>query len=108
MTISFSIPFNSFPFLFYLSSFSIYELSDFSDTSKSFRKSSPSQEDDTSFDRLNNDMKGHDFIDNIMYIYYGPNGTLRRDIGGNVIVIGAVFALAPQILTIIIAFLRNK
>ncbi|EAT42199.2 AAEL006232-PA, partial [Aedes aegypti] len=53
-------------------------------------------------------MKGHDFIDNIMYIYYGTNGTLRKDLGGNVIVIGAVFALAPQILTAIILFLRNR
>lgn len=57
---------------------------------------------------MNNDMKGHDFIDNIMYIYYGTNGTLRKDLGGNVIVIGAVFALAPQILTAIILFLRNR
>lgn len=65
-------------------------------------------EDESSFDNLNNDMKGHDFIDNIMYIYYGTNGNLRKDLGGNVIVIGAVFALAPQILTTMILFLKNR
>ncbi|XP_062553791.1 uncharacterized protein LOC134219116 [Armigeres subalbatus] len=76
---------------------------------KSLRKSPQARiDDDGSFDSLNNDMKGHDFIDNIMYIYYGTNGTLRKDLGGNVIVIGAVFALAPQILTAIILFLRNR
>ncbi|EDS33435.1 conserved hypothetical protein [Culex quinquefasciatus] len=82
-------------------------------SSKSLRKSPQARvdsnsNDDGSFDSLNNDMKGHDFIDNIMYIYYGTNGTLRKDLGGNVIVIGAVFALAPQILTAIILFLRNR
>uniref|UniRef100_A0A182QK11 G-protein coupled receptors family 2 profile 2 domain-containing protein n=1 Tax=Anopheles farauti TaxID=69004 RepID=A0A182QK11_9DIPT len=79
-------------------------------SSKSLRKSPQAHttDDESSFDNLNNDMKGHDFIDNIMYIYYGTNGNLRKDLGGNVIVIGAVFALAPQILTIIILFLRNR
>ncbi|XP_058825342.1 uncharacterized protein LOC131685552 [Topomyia yanbarensis] len=78
-------------------------------SSKSLRKNPQARvDDDGSFDSLNNDMKGHDFIDNIMYIYYGTNGTLRKDLGGNVIVIGAVFALAPQILTGIILFLRNR
>ncbi|XP_065095078.1 uncharacterized protein LOC135716700 [Ochlerotatus camptorhynchus] len=76
---------------------------------KSLRKSPQARiDDDGSFDSLNDDMKGHDFIDNIMYIYYGTNGTLRKDLGSNVIVIGAVFALAPQILTAIILFLRNR
>ncbi|XP_058450351.1 uncharacterized protein LOC131429914 [Malaya genurostris] len=78
-------------------------------SSKSLRRNPQARvDDDGSFDSLNNDMKGHDFIDNIMYIYYGTNGTLRKDLGGNVIVIGAVFALAPQILTGIILFLRNR
>ncbi|XP_053670458.1 uncharacterized protein LOC128720788 [Anopheles nili] len=79
-------------------------------SSKSLRKSPQAHttEDESSFDNLNNDMKGHDFIDNIMYIYYGTNGNLRKDLGGNVIVIGAVFALAPQILTTIIIFLKNR
>ncbi|XP_055612004.1 uncharacterized protein LOC129758516 [Uranotaenia lowii] len=78
-------------------------------SSKSLRKSPQARvDDDGSFDSINNDMKGHDFIDNIMYIYYGTNGTLRKDLGGNVIVIGAVFALAPQILTAIILFLKNR
>nr|XP_040224351.2 uncharacterized protein LOC120950419 [Anopheles coluzzii]XP_040224353.2 uncharacterized protein LOC120950419 [Anopheles coluzzii]XP_040224354.2 uncharacterized protein LOC120950419 [Anopheles coluzzii] len=79
-------------------------------SSKSLRKSPQAHttDDESSFDNLNNDMKGHDFIDNIMYIYYGTNGNLRKDLGGNVIVIGAVFALAPQILTIIILLLRNR
>ncbi|KFB34969.1 AGAP001562-PA-like protein [Anopheles sinensis] len=81
-------------------------------SSKSLRKPpqahTTAAEDESSFDNLNNDMKGHDFIDNIMYIYYGTNGNLRKDLGGNVIVIGAVFALAPQILTTMILFLKNR
>ncbi|XP_049534866.1 uncharacterized protein LOC125950689 [Anopheles darlingi] len=79
-------------------------------SSKSLRKSpqAHTNDDESSFDSLNNDMKGHDFIDNIMYIYYGTNGNIRKDLGGNVIVIGAVFALAPQILTSIILFLKNR
>ncbi|XP_052868266.1 uncharacterized protein LOC128274197 [Anopheles cruzii] len=79
-------------------------------SSKSLRKLPQvhTTDDESSFDNLNNDMKGHDFIDNIMYIYYGTNGSLRKDLGGNVIVIGAVFALAPQILTSMILFLRNR
>uniref|UniRef100_A0AAG5CQF0 G-protein coupled receptors family 2 profile 2 domain-containing protein n=1 Tax=Anopheles atroparvus TaxID=41427 RepID=A0AAG5CQF0_ANOAO len=80
-------------------------------SSKSLRKppqAHTNPEDESSFDSLNNDMKGHDFIDNIMYIYYGTNGNLRKDLGGNVIVIGAVFALAPQILTTMILFLKNR
>lgn len=78
-----------------------------SDTKKMV-KPTKYEDDMISFDNLNNDLKGHDFIDSIMYIYYGTKEDLRKDIGGNVIVIGAVFGLAAQILTIVVLFLRNR
>ena len=44
-----------------------------------------------------------------MFIYYyGKNSTMKRDLGGNIIVIGSVFGLAAQILSIILVFLRNR
>lgn len=53
--------------------------------------------------------QSHDFIDSIMFIYYyGKNGSLRKDLGGNIIIIGCVFALGGQILTIILVSLRNR
>lgn len=60
-------------------------------------------------DLNNDDLNGHDFIDSIMFIYYyGKNSTMKRDLGGNIIVIGSVFGLAAQILSIILVFLRNR
>lgn len=61
-------------------------------------------------DSIDQDFKGHDLIDSIMYIYYGSNNNtaLRTEVGGNIIVIGAVVALAAQILTIILLFLKNR
>lgn len=59
---------------------------------------------------LDEDFKGHDLIDSIMYIYYGPNSgsALGKEVGGNIIVIGAVVALAAQLLTIIILFMKHR
>lgn len=55
------------------------------------------------------DLKGHDFIDSIMYIYYyGKTSTLRKDLGSNILIIGLVCALAGQLLTIIVVFLKNR
>lgn len=58
--------------------------------------------------RNNEDFKEHDTIDNIMYIYYGSSGAMRKSVGGSVIIFGAVFALAAQILAIILSMLRNR
>lgn len=56
----------------------------------------------------NEDFKEHDTIDNIMYIYYGSVGTMRKSLGGSIIIVGAVFALAAQILAIVLSLLRNR
>lgn len=56
----------------------------------------------------NEDFKEHDTIDNIMYIYYGSVGTMRKSLGSSIIIVGAVFALAAQILAIVLSLLRNR
>lgn len=59
-----------------------------------------------------NEDSDHNLIDSIMYIYYygsksgGP--ALDKEIGGSIIIIGAVVALAAQLLTIIILFLKHR
>lgn len=37
----------------------------------------------------NEDFKEHDTIDNIMYIYYGSVGTMRKSLGGSIIIVCA-------------------
>lgn len=60
-------------------------------------------------DRQNDDLREHDIIDNIMYIYYGSSVALRKSLGGGiVIIVGTVFALAAQILAIIFTLRRNR
>lgn len=56
----------------------------------------------------NEEFKEHDTIDNIMYIYYGSVGTMRKSLGGSIIIVGAVFALGAQILAIVLSLLRNR
>lgn len=56
----------------------------------------------------NGDLRDHDIIDNIMYIYYGSNVALRKSLGGSIIIVGTVIALAAQILAIIFTLLRNR
>lgn len=56
----------------------------------------------------NEDLRDHDLIDNIMYIYYGSNVALRKSLGGSIIIVGTVFALAAQILAVIFTMLRNR
>lgn len=52
--------------------------------------------------------QGHDFIDSIMFIYYyGKNVKSWKDLGGNIVIIGAGFSIFAQILTIILVTLRN-
>lgn len=44
-----------------------------------------------------------------MYIYYyGKTSSLRKDLGSNILIIGLVFALAGQLLTIIVVCLKNR
>lgn len=52
--------------------------------------------------------QGHDFIDSIMFIYYyGKNVRTWKDLGGNIVIIGAGFSIFAQILTIVLVTLRN-
>lgn len=59
-------------------------------------------------DLKNQDLREHNMIDNIMYIYYGSSVTLRNGLGGSIIIMGTVIALAAQILAVIFAKLRNR
>lgn len=59
-------------------------------------------------DMKNEDLREHDIIDNIMYIYYGSSVALRKSLGGSIIIVGTVFALAAQILAVIFTMLRNR
>ncbi|XP_037918317.1 uncharacterized protein LOC119656086 [Hermetia illucens] len=54
------------------------------------------------------DFKGRDLIDNIMYIYYGSNTTLKNSLGSSIVIGGSVLALAAQILCSILMVLRNR
>lgn len=62
-----------------------------------------------SIDLNNDDLNGHDFIDSIMFIYYyGKNVKSWKDLGGNIVIIGAGFSIFAQILTVILVSLRNR
>lgn len=63
---------------------------------------------DGSPDTANDDLADHNVIDNFMYIYYGSNMTLRKNLGGSIIIVGTVLALAAQILTTVFTMLRNR
>lgn len=64
---------------------------------------------DNTPDGMNNaDLRDHGIIDNFMYVYYGPSVPLRNNMGGSIIIAGAVFALAAQILTAVFTMLRYR
>lgn len=55
------------------------------------------------------DLKDHDFIDNIMYVYYGNNNKHAGTYGREIIIIGSVLSCAAQLLTIFcVLFKRNQ
>lgn len=64
--------------------------------------------DGSSDDTANDDLADHNVIDNFMYIYYGSNMALRKNLGGSIIIVGTVLALAAQILTTVFTMLRNR
>lgn len=70
----------------------------------------PNEAADFSLVEANQDMKDHDLIDSIMYIYYGTNSgpALERDVANNIVIIGAVTALAAQLLMLIILFMKQR
>lgn len=54
------------------------------------------------------DLHDHDFMDNIMYIYYGSHSKTGYTYGSEIILIGSVLSCAAQFLTIICILLRRK
>jgi cytochrome c biogenesis factor len=58
---------------------------------------------------LHSSVQGHDFIDSIMFIYYyGKNVKSWKDLGGNIVIIGAGFSIFAQTLTVILVLLRGR
>nr|CAH7768741.1 unnamed protein product [Callosobruchus chinensis] len=54
------------------------------------------------------DLKDHDFIDNIMYVYYGGHKRYSGTYGPEIIVVGAVLSCAAQLLTIFCVLLKKN
>ncbi|KAJ8926550.1 hypothetical protein NQ314_021066 [Rhamnusium bicolor] len=54
------------------------------------------------------DLRDHDFIDNIMYVYYGSHNRNAGSYGPEIIIIGSVLSCAPQLLTIFCVLLKKN
>lgn len=54
------------------------------------------------------DLKDHDFIDNIMYVYYGSQTRNVVTYGKEIIIIGSVLSCAAQLLTIFCVMLKKN
>ncbi|XP_018327216.1 adhesion G protein-coupled receptor L3-like [Agrilus planipennis] len=54
------------------------------------------------------DLRDHNFIDNLMYVYYGPKNKNNNKYGPEVIVIGSVLSCAAQLLTIFCILLKRN
>lgn len=54
------------------------------------------------------DLRDHDFIDNIMYVYYGSHGQYSGTYGREIITVGALGSLSAQILAIFYVFYKQK
>ncbi|XP_060520045.1 uncharacterized protein LOC132698149 [Cylas formicarius] len=53
------------------------------------------------------DLKDHNCIDNIMYVYYGGNGRNSKSYGTGIIIIGSVMSCAAQLLTLFCVLLKK-
>ncbi|CAG9770693.1 unnamed protein product [Ceutorhynchus assimilis] len=53
------------------------------------------------------DLKDHNCIDNIMYVYYGGNGKNTKSYGTGIIIIGSVMSCAAQLLTLFCVLLKK-
>ncbi|XP_044254258.1 adhesion G protein-coupled receptor E5-like [Tribolium madens] len=53
------------------------------------------------------DLKDHDFIDNLMYVYYGSHNSKNNSYGPQVIIVGSVISCAAQLLTICFVLLKK-
>lgn len=54
------------------------------------------------------DLKDHDFIDNLMYVYYGSHNKNGNSYGPEVIIVGSVLSCAAQLLTIFFVLLKKN
>ncbi|KAF5295876.1 hypothetical protein FQR65_LT10363 [Abscondita terminalis] len=54
------------------------------------------------------DLRDHDFIDNLMYVYYGSHNRNSSSYGSEIIIIGSVLSCAAQLLTIFCVLLRKN
>ncbi|XP_057651399.1 adhesion G protein-coupled receptor L2-like [Diorhabda carinulata] len=54
------------------------------------------------------DLRDHDFIDNIMYVYYGSHTRNNGTYGPEIIIIGSVLSCAAQLLTIFCVLLKKN
>lgn len=54
------------------------------------------------------DLKDHNCIDNIMYVYYGNNGKSSKSYGTGIIIIGSVMSCAAQLLTLFCVLLKKN
>lgn len=54
------------------------------------------------------DLRDHDFIDNIMYVYYGSHGQYSGTYGREIITVGALGSLSAQILAVFYVFYKQK
>lgn len=54
------------------------------------------------------DLRDHDFIDNLMYVYYGSHTKSISNYGPEIIIIGSVLSCAAQLLTIFVVLLRKN
>lgn len=54
------------------------------------------------------DLKDHNFIDNIMYVYYGSHNRNLGNYGPEIIIIGSVLSCAAQLLTIFCVLLKKN
>lgn len=55
------------------------------------------------------DLKDHDFMDNLMYVYYGNHGIMQtNNYGKQIIIIGSVLSCAAQLLTILFLLFKKN
>ncbi|XP_050303889.1 uncharacterized protein LOC126741508 [Anthonomus grandis grandis] len=53
------------------------------------------------------DLKDHNCIDNIMYVYYGGSGKSVKSYGSGIVIIGSVMSCAAQLLTLFCVLLNK-
>lgn len=54
------------------------------------------------------DLRDHDFIDNIMYVYYGSHGQYSGTYGREIITVGALGSLSAQTFAVFYVFYKQK